>query len=543
MYYICSSYQFIMPMKPHYFTITMIFILFFLFISKAQTTTFDFTGSMQTYTVPSGVTLISIEAWGAQGGTDDGGMGGYATGMFNVTQGQTLNIFVGGQGSTVAQSQGGSAGGWNGGGRGGSGGMGASGGGASDVRVGGTTLNDRIIVGGGGGGMDFEGTYNYVGGHGGGLIGNSSTGDVPLASGGTQSLGGLGAADGSYPGENGSFGLGGGNGFYEGTTYEYGGGGGGGYYGGGGGHPWCSGAGGSSYIGGVTNGSTIAGMKTGNGQVKIHVANEISINAQPEDNELLCDDTIAVFSCHGDFILNYQWQESTDNGLSWSDLSESTTYIDVAADTLTVIASQSMNLYQYRCMVSNDFLNDSTDAAVLTFIVDTIAPSLVCVATQNISIEPGETFYVVAGNEFDPVTATDNCEISSLINDFNSLSTLDAAQIPIGTTIIIWTATDPSSNEQTCSTNVIVTPNTVIQELMNGLLHIYPNPFINFIQIDVSDSFIDRIVITEMTGKVIFEKMDFQNEVTIDLSNISSGMYILTVFYDNTFSSMLITKE
>lgn len=38
----------------------------------AQTTTFNYTGTIVTYTVPAGITSIQIECWGAQGGTSNG---------------------------------------------------------------------------------------------------------------------------------------------------------------------------------------------------------------------------------------------------------------------------------------------------------------------------------------------------------------------------------------------------------------------------------------------------------------------------------------
>ena len=58
---------------------------------------------MQTYTVPAGVTSVTIEAYGAQGGGTiivgiDGGMGAIMKGNFGVTAGQNLTILVGGQG-------------------------------------------------------------------------------------------------------------------------------------------------------------------------------------------------------------------------------------------------------------------------------------------------------------------------------------------------------------------------------------------------------------------------------------------------------------
>ena len=115
---------------------------------------FNFTGAMQTFTVPAGMGSVQLNVYGAQGASGAaggnsaqggaGGLGGFATGTLAVTPGQVLNIFVGGQGATPT-------GGFNGGGNGGTQNAGG-GGGASDVRVGGTGDVDRIIVAGGGGG-------------------------------------------------------------------------------------------------------------------------------------------------------------------------------------------------------------------------------------------------------------------------------------------------------------------------------------------------------------------------------------------------------
>jgi ribonuclease G len=60
-------------------------------------TTFAFTGGAQSYTVPCGVTRIRIEAWGSQGGGPAGGNGGYVRGELTVSNGQVLQVFVGGR--------------------------------------------------------------------------------------------------------------------------------------------------------------------------------------------------------------------------------------------------------------------------------------------------------------------------------------------------------------------------------------------------------------------------------------------------------------
>ena len=56
---------------------------------SSGSTTFNFTGGMQTFTVPAGVTSVTIQAFGAQGGSNSmgvvGGQGGQATGTLAVT--------------------------------------------------------------------------------------------------------------------------------------------------------------------------------------------------------------------------------------------------------------------------------------------------------------------------------------------------------------------------------------------------------------------------------------------------------------------------
>ena len=235
-----------------------------------NTVTFNFTGSPQSWTVPAAVCSVRIECWGAQGGdpnTGRAGQGGYSSGFLSVSAGQVLHIYVGGAGTL-------SAGGWNGGG-----GPTVStsefggGGGGTDVRVGGTGLNDRVIVAGGGGGAGSTcpSSANTFGGHGGGLVGGNPSGSCNSGSQptpGTQTAGGQpGGYSCNFTCGPGSFGQGGVAGGECGCGAT--GGGGGGWYGGGGSCHCKAGAGGSGYIGGVTNGTMQTGGRNGNGQVII----------------------------------------------------------------------------------------------------------------------------------------------------------------------------------------------------------------------------------------------------------------------------------
>lgn len=263
-------------------------------VAAAMVVEFQYVGGQQTWQVPAGVGSIIIEAWGAQGGNGDqpgngtspGGLGGYAKGTLSVSAGDTLFVYVGGKGGDGNRSayQMTGVGGWNGGGSAGQSDSdshsGAGGGGASDVRLGGTSLNDRRIVAGGGGGAGAADSGGDGGGQGGGTTGGDGLNNGafdPLRSGrgGTQTAGG---ASWDPPDGNGTFGVGG-----TGTPNAFvitESGGGGGWYGGGvgsgGNSSNSAGAGGgSSYLGGVSGGSTSSGTRTGHGLVRI------SYNAPP----------------------------------------------------------------------------------------------------------------------------------------------------------------------------------------------------------------------------------------------------------------------
>ena len=212
--------------------------------SAATTETFDYTGGVQTWTVPPGVTSGTFDVYGASGGESgspgfEAGKGGRARSVLALTPGSTVYIVVGGAGAWPGA-------GYNGGGNG----SWFGGGGATDIRIGGRTLDSRVLVAGGGGGAA---QYTGQAGHGGGLTGTGAGGG-----GGTQTAGG----SGTYPDWKGSFGQGG----TDGGVNMIGGGG-GGWYGGGGGQG--GGGGGSGY--GPAGVLFETGVSEGNGSVTITV--------------------------------------------------------------------------------------------------------------------------------------------------------------------------------------------------------------------------------------------------------------------------------
>ncbi|HLP52407.1 MAG TPA: glycine-rich protein, partial [Chitinophagales bacterium] len=206
------------------------------------TTVFSYTGADQSYTVPAGVTSITVKMWGAGGGGGffggwtfgwSGGAGGYTQGTLAVTGGQVLTVIVGGGGvgafqynNTTTSSYGGGASACNPGGtdcR-----YGGQGGGRSAIRNGGTEL--MTAGGGGGGGASRNASLASYGGAGGGTLGQDGSAEQVhwcKGIGGSQTVGGSGGACNSV----GSAGTQFAGGRAGPSNQGYGGGGGGGWYG------------------------------------------------------------------------------------------------------------------------------------------------------------------------------------------------------------------------------------------------------------------------------------------------------------------------
>lgn len=123
--------------------------------------------------------MVKMQLWGAPGGglteqdNNKSNIGGYSYGEILLNEGDLLYVNVGEKGklSNKKSST------YNGGGYSAyvAGITSSSGGGATDIRYGGTSLDNRILVAGGGGGsININGT-KYYGHKGGGLFGNTIT--------------------------------------------------------------------------------------------------------------------------------------------------------------------------------------------------------------------------------------------------------------------------------------------------------------------------------------------------------------------------------
>lgn len=338
---------------------------------KAQVIqTFSYTGSMQSFTVPSCVGAVTLEVWGAQGGANwvsNDNFGGYASAEFTVTAGNVLNVYVGEQPNGIT-------GGFNGGGNGESSGQG--GGGASDIRLGGTALTDRIIVAGGGGGAGYWSSLHVVGGQGGGLVGTDGyrMPSDPGGQGGTQIGSGVGTcASLNNPAMAGGLGYGGAP---SGCGCE-GYGGGGGYYGGAGSGNCRGGGGGSGYIlSTATNTNFLTGTRVGHGQARIsYFTNGAGVVANIANPLGICPGGSTTLNVSG--VLSYTWSTGS-NATSFTVSPPTTTSYTVwgtnsigcisnAVLTVTVNALPTMTLATTNTFVCNGQTTTLTASGASTY--------------------------------------------------------------------------------------------------------------------------------------------------------------------------------
>lgn len=466
---------------------------------STTSTTFNYVSpSLQTFTVPAGVTSINIDASGAQGGSvtttcaATGGLGARMVGDFAVTPGEVLSIMVGQQGFTNGSDAGGGGGTFvvrtgnvllvaAGGGGGATNNIGQCGSNRNGVNAtittSGTASANGIVAGGinGNGGGASSGS----GGGGGGFLTDGVAGTGLANNNGKCYLNG--GAGGT--GNNNDFGGygGGGAGWFTGGN----GGGGGGYSGGGtsGSQPFSGGGGGGSYSIG-TNQNNSAGFQTGNGRVIItyvatgpanvtQIAGLASGAAFPVGTTTqtfvvsdglgstdTCSFTVTVqdmqapvISCQSNItvandagqcgaIVTYTTPSATDNCASPT----VTQTAGLASGAMFPLGTTTVSYS------AADASGNTTSCSFTVTVEDQEAPVISCPSNMTVATDSGMCSAVV---NYSAPTATDNCSTASVTLLSGPAS---GSVFPVGTTTISYSASDSAGNTSViCSFDVTVT--------------------------------------------------------------------------------------
>ena len=162
----------------------------------------------------------------------------------------------------------------------------------------------------------------------------------------------------------------------------------------------------------VNAGGTLNGEPVGTGKIE----NKPTIDTQPTNATVTEGETASFTVAANGENLSYQWQQRTDSGQNWTDISGAK-----AATYTTVATTTDMSGTQYRCVVSNSAGSVTSNAATLTVEKKTVPVTGVTLNPTSLSLFTGESETLTATVE--PGNAT-NQNVTWSTSD-NTVATVD----------------------------------------------------------------------------------------------------------------------
>ncbi len=244
-----------------------------------------------------------------------------------------------------------------------------------------------------------------------------------------------------------------------------------------------------------------------------------------------------------------------DGTILWQKLIYSTVFPDTGYAVNAVTCDNSGNIY-----LIGEFFGDSWPAAKITIKLDSTGTILMAKKwvdpLMSYNIRPTDMNYR-NGYIFCSVTLHSGTQYYPGIMVFDSL--LNSCSV-VDSAFALYSSTDPlafsnswslypvinytlisDSNTISASVNPVSNDLCLIlkkDENMTNEISIFPNPFQNKILIQINDQTKSLLTIFNLTGGKIFEN-EITNDLEIDLSDIPSGVYQLTI----TSESMRVNKK
>jgi len=224
--------------------------------------------------------------------------------------------------------------------------------------------------------------------------------------------------------------------------------------------------------------------------------------------------------------------------------------VESAQDDCSGLKDTTVNISSFDCsklggnvveLTVTDNAGNSTVKTATVTVEDTIPPSITCPSDITKDTDTGQTYYTVQGTELD-AQGSDNCSFT-LSNDLNTEESLDGVQIPTGKHTITWTVTDKAGKTATCSFDITVNTATSIENIGNSSIAIYPNPTNEKLNINFGNENVKQIKLLDLKGRVIYQTEQINKTMSINLSDIKKGMYVLQIKTDNNILTQKIIKE
>jgi choice-of-anchor B domain-containing protein len=177
----------------------------------------------------------------------------------------------------------------------------------------------------------------------------------------------------------------------------------------------------------------------------------------------------------------------------------------------------------------SDVAGNTATCTTEVTVVDNTMPSIQCPGDMTGNPEPGTVFFTVPNYLAMGVTAADNCDVVSLTQ-----SPPSGSQVTFGTYNMVFVATDPSGNTNSCSFTLTVEELGLNDYFAQGL-SMSPNPARDFVRLISTNGTIDQIQLYSISGKVIDLGFSTTEEgANFNVSGLAAGIYFVTINHSVT---------
>jgi hypothetical protein len=275
----------------------------------------------------------------------------------------------------------------------------------------------------------------------------------------------------------------------------------------------------------------------------------ISVSTQPINQSVNISNNAQFTTASSDPLATYQWQ--TDLGVGYLNLNSVGQYSGTANDTLTIAnTTLSNNSQPFRCIISSGSCTDTSNVAVLTVLCNISVTTQPINQSVNISnnaqfttasSDPLSTYQWQSDNGFGFQNISNAGQYSGTTNDTLTIANTTLSNNNQAFRCIISSG---SCSDTSAVAVLTVTNNVGINEVsQSNLFSVYPNPANSQINVKADAKLLGSIyTVYDNTGKLVLSGKIISENTTIELGNLSGGIYLFSVG-ENLKQTFIVTKE
>jgi len=230
----------------------------------------------------------------------------------------------------------------------------------------------------------------------------------------------------------------------------------------------------------------------------------------------------------------YQWQKSTDHGLTWQNINDDYAHQNSTTDTLNIWVRAYMHNYQYRCLVGDiscGLYSDMVSLDVTPIILQHPKDTVIHVggtATFDTQANGATTTYLWEISTDGGMTWSSNTLFPAVTTPSITLVNPPLAWHGYRFRCIVSGLCSPPADTTETAKLWIGTAGLEIPELQT--ISIYPNPTQSYFFVELPTNNLYSLYVYDVTGNVIIKKAGINGPSKVSFpENISNGIYFYRI--------------